>query len=104
MNDSWNIIGWAIIALIILLVLVVFLTYGRVVTAQWRADYKRKRAHAGKVACEDEKDGCLNTATRVTPNGYYCDVHWLENSRKASMTGSWSWAHKLNHTMTPEEK
>jgi hypothetical protein len=101
----WDIIGWAIVAVVVLRLAwgVAYVTLGEV--RLWRARRLRRRADAGKVTCQHVVDiveddtvwpvrRCRNIATRRTPNGYFCDDHWREHSR----TGSISFAIPLDYT------
>lgn len=77
---------------------VVFNPKARVWWDQKMTDRKRRRAHDGKVKCEDEED-CDSTATYLTPNGYFCDFHYEPKTVKVlSNGGKEIWAHILYHT------
>lgn len=65
---------------------------------QKKANRLRLRAHSGKVLCED--GSCNSVATRITPNGYFCNDHWGENvKKKLKGGGSVAWDYPLNHTI-----
>jgi hypothetical protein len=97
MGDPWTIIGWTIIVGGVLAAVAWFVLVGKAHLDQALSNRERRRADAGKVKCYEEK--CTKISTRVTPNGYYCDDHFGANSKKHTEFGSWSWAHKLNHTL-----
>lgn len=98
--DSWNIIGWALIILSVVLALVWFVGVLRRAIPQWRATRKHRRAHAGKVQCESrEGDKCQRVAIKVTPHGYFCSEHWLQNVRVKTLYGGYSWSHDLEHAV-----
>lgn len=110
MDTPWAIIGWIVLACIILFSGIMFTSIAKVFVSQWLTDWRRKRAHAGKVPCEGydtelvidglrKKIECEKIATRVTPNGYFCEDHWSENSRKIGMYAGISYGHLLNHAM-----
>lgn len=62
-------------------------------------DRKRKRAHAGKVTCEDHEE-CNSIATWITPNGYFCDWHHEPQMIRYRPDGAREeWAHVLNHAV-----
>lgn len=97
MQNSFN------ITLVLLLVLGVPLLYfaaspkGRSWFKQWNADRERRRAHAGKLTCEDFD--CSSIATMITPNGYFCEWHWEPNSQQRLPGGGYvTWNHRLRHT------
>ena len=59
-------------------------------------DRKRKRAHAGKVQCEDPD--CEDIAIMLTPNGYFCDWHWEPMTKRMVPGGGYvTWNHVLYH-------
>lgn len=92
---------WTIIDLVIgFFIVLIGLYFGfKSYLKQAQTNLRRSRAHAGKVRCEDEKEDCNSIATRVTPNGYFCDIHWLENSRRLTSSALVSWSHILNHVL-----
>lgn len=64
---------------------------------QKMTDHKRRRAHEGKVECEDP-EGCDEVATHETPNGYFCDWHFEPQSVKRLENGGKAiWYHVLYH-------
>lgn len=113
----WAIIGWIILAVIVICLAAFSLGVVEGFAKQFYADWRRKRAHAGKVTCQgedvekiygDERNRirddkvthkCKKIATRVTPNGYFCDDHWEENSRRYGYYAGISYGHKLNHVV-----
>lgn len=117
MDKPWAIIGWIVVAVIGACIAAFAFGMIRVLVSQMFTDWRRKRAHAGKVTCEgedverifgDERNlvgsdkvvhKCNQIAVRVTPNGYFCDDHWMENSRKVGMYAGISYGHLLNHAM-----
>lgn len=65
---------------------------------QMMTDRKRKRAHAGKVKCEDPD--CDDIAIMLTPNGYFCDWHWEPMSKRVIEGGGYvTWNHNLYHAI-----
>lgn len=119
--DPWLLIGWAIIVIFASFLAAFGLGFFKKLMSQYLTDRKRRRAHAGKVGCEgsdveriygDERNRvlidkithpCKKLATRVTPNGYFCEDHYLENSRRVVSRGNFfgqvGYAHKLNYTL-----
>lgn len=89
---------------ILLLVLILFVIFSKRILEWWnqkQTDRKRKRAHAGKVQCEETTEPCDRAATTITHNGYFCEIHWEPNS-KYHVNGGWvTWHHQLAHTMKP---
>lgn len=93
----WNIIGWALLGLFaiwaILSIVMLADTFIRLALDK----RKHRRAHAGKVRCEDP-DPCYAMAVRQTPNGYFCDAHWLDHVSKGPRYRSISYSHALEWT------
>lgn len=98
MGDSWNIIGWIVLVLAGLAVVAVAWIIFRAYIDQWRVNWRRRRADGGKLKCQSE--ACSKTSRYVTPNGYFCEDHEGENSKKKVLTGSVMYAHPLAYTIT----
>lgn len=65
---------------------------------QKKTDRERKRAHAGKLKCQD-KD-CEAVAVMVTPSGYFCGWHWEPMSKKRLNGGGYVvWNQPLKHSI-----
>lgn len=97
--DSVQILAWIIIGFIVLVIATFVGMVLKTIIGQWLSDWKRKRAHAGKVKCEEAHEPCQQVAVRVTPNGYFCGEHWQQNSQRSGAYASVSWGHVLNHAM-----
>lgn len=97
--DPVNILAWIVLAFIALALAIFLGMILKVYIDQKLSDRKRKRAHAGKVRCEEREEPCQQIAVRVTPNGYFCGEHWQQNSQRAGAYATVSWGHVLNHAM-----
>ncbi len=65
---------------------------------QKKTDRQRKQAHAGKLLCESP--GCGETATRTTPNGYFCEWDYEPMTQRDLGGGEFvTWSHRLHHTL-----
>lgn len=97
LTNPWDIIGWVVI----FIALVIVGSYVWFFASKWghqqMTNYRRRRAHAGKVKCDAAY--CEKTSVRETPLGYYCSDHWLENVKRPTYRGGVSWSHILNHAM-----
>lgn len=66
--------------------------------AQRQSEKKLKAAHAGKVRCEEE--GCDSTATRWTPNGFFCEWDYEPHTKRYTSEDKFvTWDHALNHSV-----
>lgn len=95
MPQSWNIIGWLVIGWLCLIVAALFFGVGKVLVEIQIAQWRYRRANAGKLRCQDSEP-CYAMATRQTPNGFFCDAHWPDHSRKHILSGSVSYATRLD--------
>ena len=67
---------------------------------QKRTDRKRRRAHDGKLTCEETSYPCSKIAVRLTPNGYFCEDHWEARSKRMLEGGGHvRWSHILYHSV-----
>lgn len=102
----WDYVGWAVIWLGILsgmaVLLLALYVYLAVEIKQRLTDRKRRRAHAGKIVCEDST--CNRIAVRETPHGYYCSEHWEEKSVRRTRGGWVTWSHILNHALKGRQR
>lgn len=69
---------------------------------KWRkqklAVRRHKLAEAGKIECEDKH--CSDIATRLTPNGFFCEWHWEPMSKRKFLDGGYViWSYKLSHAV-----
>lgn len=99
MDRPWAIIGWSIILAVILFTLFFVGVIAKVFVDDWWFKYRLKRAHAGKIRCEEKMEQCKRIATHRTPNGFFCRDHAPKNSKQPTLSGSVSWHHILNHTL-----
>lgn len=92
MNEHpWDLLGWVLLGFLVIplalvvLALVVSLTWSvvKIKHDQWRY----KRAHAGKLKCQDEN--CRRIASRRTQNGFLCTDH-AKNSLNARVNVSYA--------------
>lgn len=91
--------------ILVLILVVGILTASIVVSPRFRkwydqqtTDRRRKRAHAGKVMCESPD--CGKTATRSTPNGYFCEWDYEPMTKQVVGDRSYvTWSHPLQYTM-----
>lgn len=83
--NPWNFIGWILVIFFVIALAPLLWELVRLSGAllgDWRDARRLKRAHAGRILCGE----CSRTATRQTPNGFYCENHFWNHSRKGGVS------------------
>lgn len=111
--NPWTLVGWVVaifllIALtpaVVKIVYTLFLELPAALVKDFLDARRLRRANAGKATCQhyvggavDGPEICSRTATRRTPNGFYCEAHFNNhrNGEKKISTGSISYAFVLD--------